>query len=629
MCGLTGFIHLGIEKDLLLPRLTSMLQTIFHRGPDEGGSWVDQNNGLALGHRRLSILDLSSAGHQPMESHCGRYVIVYNGEIYNHLELRNRLEDSNSSPVSGWRGHSDTETLLRSISVWGIEKTLEQAVGMFALALWDKEERTLTLARDRIGEKPLYYSLQRGVFLFGSELKALRSNPSFRDEVNWRAAADYLCLNYIPAPSTIYQEVYKLIPGTVLRVSLKDIEKNFLPQPKAYWSLGESALKGQNEPFKGSFHDAIEELELLIKNAVQLQSISDVPVGAFLSGGIDSSLVVAMMKSAKGSKVSTFSIGMPEAKMDESQHAARVAKYLGTNHHEHFLKINDVVDIIPRLNEIWDEPFGDSSQIPTFLVSQLAKKKVTVALSGDGGDEFFLGYHHYSFYQKLWKTRYLGKLPWETSFNLLSPLEKNKFFSKKLSRAKSLVGAWRQPNGQSLNRYWTNRYRQGEFLLKGNTKGIGLEFPVLNDVASSAALWDAGTYLPDDILVKVDRASMAASLETRAPLLDHRVIEFSLRLPVEYKLDGEIGKKVLREVLYRHVPKEIVDRPKMGFSIPISRLLTNELRPWVEDMLSKVSHHSDQLNKVKIDLLWKEHLAEQADHSEKLWTLLNLLGFLK
>ena len=629
MCGIAGFIHLADNRDDSSTRLTAMLEPIRHRGPDDGGVWVDAQYGVALGHRRLSILDLSPAGHQPMTSACGRFVTVFNGEIYNHLGLRKNLESAGQLPIGGWRGHSDTETLLACFAAWGFEKTLQSTVGMFALAIWDKYEKSLTLARDRIGEKPLYYGWQNGAFLFGSELKALKAHPAFSGEMDWHAASTFLRLNYIPAPSSIYQGIFKLVPGTFLQLTPHHVQQRTLPVPVPYWSLGDAAKRGIENPFTGSFTDAVDQLEVLVRQAVQLQSVADVPVGAFLSGGIDSSTVVAMMQSSTTSKVTTFSIGMPDAKMDESKHAAAVARHLGTNHVEHIIQPHEALDLIPRLSEIWDEPFADSSQIPTYLVSHLARQQVTVALSGDGGDEFFLGYPQYAFYQKLWKSRYVGKLPWNAAFTAISPLAKNQQVASLLRRSKSLVDAWRQPNTQELNRYWVDRYRKGRVPLTEQQGAMMLDFPVLSNAATTAGIWDAGTYLPDDILVKVDRAAMANSLETRAPLLDHRIIEFAYRLPLEHKLEIGQNKKVLREVLYRHVPKEIVDRPKMGFSIPMGAWLKRELRPWAESLLDQIPRDSEHFNKPMVDRLWNEHLTGRREHTEQLWGVLSLLGYLK
>jgi asparagine synthase (glutamine-hydrolysing) len=360
-----------------------------------------------------------------------------------------------------------------------------------------------------------------------------------------------------------------------------------------------------------------------------LQSVADVPVGAFLSGGIDSSIVVAMMQTATTSKVTTFSIGMPDVKMDESQHAAAVAKYLGTNHVEHMVQPKEALDLIPGLPEIWDEPFADSSQIPAYIVSKLAKQKVTAALSGDGGDEFFLGYPQYAFYKNIWRTRHLGKLPWNVLFDALSPLAKGQRLGTVLRRARTLVNTWRQPDAQALNLYWMDSYRQVSVPLTKQHAIAMQKYPILPDAATTTGLWDAGVYLPDDILVKVDRAAMANSLETRAPLLDHRIIEFAYRLPPEYKLKNGVGKRVLREVLYRHVPREIVDRPKMGFSIPLAAWLRNELRPWAEDLFSQIPDDTDYFNKPMIVQLWNEHLSGREVHTDQLWGVLSLLGFMK
>ena len=638
MCGITGFIHPGVSPDEAISRLHAMLAPIYHRGPDDAGTWLDVPHGVALGHRRLAIVDLSPAGHQPMASACGRYVIVFNGEIYNHLALRKNVlyrpsvvhERLSKSDLSGnvWRGHSDTETLLACFTAWGIEKTLQATVGMFAIALWDKQTNTLTLARDRIGEKPLYYGWQNGVFLFASELKALRQHPAFRGQTNWNAASTFLRLNYIPAPSSIYQDIFKLVPGSYLQLKPADIAHKLLPAAKPYWSLAQAAQQGQQHPFKGSFNDAVDALEVLMRQAVQLQSVADVPVGAFLSGGIDSSTVVAMMQSATTSKVTTFSIGMPDAKMDESKHAAAVARHLGTSHVEHIIQPQEALDLIPRLSEIWDEPFADSSQIPTYLVSQLAKQQVTVALSGDGGDEFFLGYPQYALYQKLWPMRRLGKLPWQAVLNFLAPYASTKWATDPLRQTKTIIDAWKQSDSQKLNRFWIDRYRQNSVPLAEQCGVAMLDFPVLNDAASTSGVWDAGTYLPDDILVKVDRAAMAISLETRAPLLDHRIIEFAYGLPLDYKLGSGVSKKVLREVLYRHVPKKIVDRPKMGFSIPLGTWLKNELRPWAEDLLEKIPPDSGHFNKPMIDQIWTEHLSGSRTRTEQLWGIFSLIAFL-
>ncbi len=627
MCGLAGFIWVDKIGSTFSSQLNAMLKPIYHRGPDDSGTWCDDQYGVGLGHRRLSILELTSAGRQPMESVCGKYVIVFNGEIYNYLELRKTLEKQNHLPANGWRGHSDTETLLACFSAWGIKKTLQACVGMFALAIWDNYEKCLTLARDRIGEKPLYYGWQGNTFLFGSELKSLREHPSFNGDMNWHAASSFLRFNFIPAPSTIYQGIHKLVPGTFLKLTQRDVQLRSIPSPEYYWSLGEVATSGLESPFTGSYADAVDELEVLVRQSVQLQSVADVPVGAFLSGGIDSSIVVAMMQLAASSKVTTFSIGMPDKNMDESKHAAAVAKHLATNHVEHIIQPAEALDLIPRLSDIWDEPFADSSQIPTYLVSQLAKKEVTVALTGDGGDEFFLGYSQYKLYQKIWRTKCFKNLPWGLAFSIASLLKKNQKVSSVLRHSQDVVNAWRNSDAQALARNWFDRYREGKVPLT-EQRGIKmLDFPILADTSSTAALWDAGTYLTDNIMVKVDRAGMAHSLETRAPLLDHRIIEFSFRLPLEFKLSNGVGKRVLRDVLYRQVPRKIVDRPKMGFSIPLTAWLKKDLRPWAENLINQIPDDSEYFNKRMIDIMWRQHVTGKRNHTERLWGVLSLLSF--
>lgn len=605
-----------------------MLKSIHHRGPDDQGIWSDGQSGLVLGHRRLSILDLSAAGHQPMTSACGRFVVVFNGEIYNHLELRRSLEQKNEVQRT-WRGHSDTETLLAAISSLGVVEALKKAVGMFALAVWDKQERKLLLARDRLGEKPLYYGWQNGVFLFGSELKALKAHHSFAARINWRAAALFLRRNYIPAPATIYEGIYKLRPGSILSLAEADIAAQTLPEPIPYWSVLEVAAQGAERPFHGAFQDAVDELEALLSRAVKEQSLADVPVGAFLSGGIDSSTIVALMRSVTTSDITTFSIGMADSRMDESQHAARVAAHLKTNHVGHLFRPGDALNLIPKLPEIWDEPFGDISQLPTYLVSMLARERVTVALSGDGGDEFFLGYPRYVFCQRLWRTRVLGKFPWNAVLNLL-PAGSGSRRTRRISRwGRTLAGAWRQPSPQSLYRYLMDNYRGADLPLRGEYAAEDFDCVSFGGDLESFSVADALTYLPDDIMTKVDRAAMANSLETRAPLLDHRIVEFAYTLPEDYKIGGFTSKRVLRELLYRYVPKEIVDRPKMGFSVPMSAWLKGELRQWSEDLLLGESGGCEPFDQAAVQALWNDHLIGVRDNTEQLWGLLTLKSWLK
>jgi asparagine synthase (glutamine-hydrolysing) len=627
MCGISGIIDPGSGSDELGGQLRGMLQRIGHRGPDDQGIWVHETDGIALGHRRLSILDLSSAGHQPMTSACGRFVIVFNGEIYNHLELRKRLGSSNAL-ASVWRGTSDTETLLALISTLGLVQALQHAVGMFAFALWDERDRTLFLARDRLGEKPLYYGWQKGVFLFGSELKALRAHPRFAASVDWSAAASFLRTNYISAPGSIYEGIHKLRPGTILSLTEADRISRTVPKPIPYWSVEEAASRGMERPFHGSFHDAVDELGELLGRAVKEQSLADVPVGAFLSGGIDSSTIVALMRHATSSSITTFSIGMPEASMDESQHAKAVANHLQTNHVAHVIQPHEALELIPILPTIWDEPFADSSQIPTYLVSRLARYKVTVALSGDGGDELFLGYPRYALCQKIWRSRGLRGIPWTVALDLMSGAP-GAHAAAAARKMRSVLGAWRQPTPQALYSYWMDNYRHGAVPLQLPSSINAPTMRGLDCALTSFSVVDAGSYLPDDVLVKVDRASMANSLETRAPLLDHRVVEFAYRLPSEYKSTNSVGKRVLRELLYRLVPRHLVDRPKMGFALPMSRWLRRDLRPWAEDLLLGGSKHSAQFDQRSVQRIWNDHLAGNADNTERLWGLLTLKSWLR
>jgi asparagine synthase (glutamine-hydrolysing) len=602
-----------------------MLQALVHRGPDDEGVWSDAVHGVALGHRRLSILELSEAGHQPMISACGRYVIIFNGEVYNHQELRARLEREQRQPSRGWRGHSDTETLLQAIAMWGIVPALQAVVGMFALAVWDKEETSLVLARDRMGEKPLHYGWQGAAFLFGSELKALRAHPSFDASVDWDAAVAMLHRAYIPAPNTIYRGIQKVPPGHIVTLRQAHIASHELPQPTPYWSLTEAADRAEQEPFNGTYGEAVDALESLVMQSVRLQSFADVPVGAFLSGGIDSSTVVAMMQRMTNARVTTFSIGMPDTRFDESAHAADVARYLGTDHVEHIIQPTEALSLLARLPAIWDEPFADSSQIPTYLVSSLARQQVTVALSGDGGDELFLGYPQYATLQKVWRLRVLGYLPWEMGLRPLSHFGER--WRRRVRNARAYVGGWRQADTSELNRYWMDRFRDDPAPVKHAVHWRAEAARRRWSAAQTAALADAGAYLPDCILVKVDRAAMANSLETRAPLLDHRIVEFALKLPMDFKMKDGVGKRVLRDVLYRHVPRSLVDRPKMGFSIPLGSWLRDELREWAEAMLAAVPRESQVFDVQSIKAIWSEHLAGRRDHADQLWPVLAVISW--
>ena len=559
MCGLTGSWAWKSHGEDIAAVAQAMAARIHYRGPDDSGVWCEPESGFALAHRRLSILDLSPAGHQPMHSSSGRWVLAYNGEVYNHLALRQQLESEGAAPE--WRGHSDTETLLACIEAWGMERTLQASVGMFAIALWDRSERALTLARDCIGEKPLYYGWQGDTFLFGSELKALRAHPAFNAAIDRGALALLLRHNYVPAPYSIYQGIHKLPPGTFLRLAVGQREV----EPVAYWSLAEVAERGTANPFEGSEADALDALERHLGNAVRGQMVADVPLGALLSGGIDSTVITALMQANSSRPVRTFTIGFDERQYDEATHARAVATHLGTDHTELRLSGDDALAQVPQLPAMYDEPFADSSQLPTHLVMKLARQHVTVALSGDAGDELFGGYNRYFLGPKTWERirwmppalrRVLGAgltaLPATTVNKLLGPLagrasialpgDKAHKLGARLTGVRSLddlyvslVSEWPDPAGMVVNGY-----------MPPNLLDDRARWPQLDDPVARMMALDGLTYLPDDILVKVDRASMAVSLETRAPFLDRDVMEFAWSLPMSMKLRDGRGKWLLR-----------------------------------------------------------------------------------
>ena len=601
--------------------ISAMSLSIVHRGPDDYGHWIDAEAGVALGHRRLSIIDLSAAGRQPMISESGRYVIVFNGEIYNHLDLRTRLKNCH------WKSSSDTETILAAFEAWGFSETLSQINGMFAIALWDTKVRCLYLARDRMGEKPLYYGWDRGVFLFGSELKALRHYPSFTPEIDRNSLSIYTRYGYIPAPLTIYEKISKLMPGSYLRIDMADrsCEKQL---PVQYWSLIQQIKNGCDNPFEGNDEEAIAELSRLISDSVQRQKISDVPIGAFLSGGIDSSTIVAFMQSQTSQPVKTFSIGFQEDRYNEAKYAQAVAKYLGTDHTELYVNARQAMDVIPKLPLIYDEPFGDASQIPTFLVSQLARKNVTVAMSGDGGDELFCGYTRYTRGGAIWNI--IDQTPVflreKMAFGLQNFLGED--FKKKHYRFERLRSYLECMN---LNEFYflmgSQWEKNDEIVLQSNNKiNRPVKDALLNlclEPQHTMMAIDSHNYLPDDILVKVDRAAMAVSLETRVPLLDYRLVEFAWRLPLHMKVRNKQTKWILRQVLHRVVPKELVERPKMGFGVPVDEWIRGPLREWAEDLLSEKSLLQDGFfNPEPIRRRWKQHLSGKRNSRDCLWIIL-------
>ncbi|MDP1864016.1 MAG: asparagine synthase (glutamine-hydrolyzing) [Thiobacillus sp.] len=644
MCGLAGFWCSGVLPDPGV--LARMADTLVHRGPDDAGWWVDEFAGIGLAHRRLSILDISPAGHQPMVSPSGRYVIVFNGEIYNHLELRAMLErlslpQQRGGDNGGWRGHSDTETLLASLEAWGVEDTLMKSVGMFALALWDRETRMLTLARDRLGEKPLYYGWQKGVLLFGSELKALKAHPAFVGEIDRDALALYLRHSAIPAPYSIYQGIHKLPPGTFLQIHAG--QKN--ARPVAYWSVRSVAEAGQRNLFRGGEAEAVAELEHLLGQSIAGQMLADVPLGAFLSGGVDSSIVVALMQARSSRPVKTFTIGFREQGYNEAEHALAVAQHLGTEHTELYVPANEAQEVIPLLPQLYDEPFADSSQIPTYLVSKLARQHVTVSLSGDGGDELFGGYNRYVWVQRLW--RRLGWMPlplraalagvltalppaaWDGAFRRVNRLLPARLRYASLGdKLHKLADILATQSPEEIYLGLVSHWKQPVQIVKGGVEPAtaltdARQWANVPDLTHRMMYLDTVSYLPDDILTKVDRAAMGVSLETRVPFLDHRVLEFAWTLPLAMKLRDGQSKWLLRQVLYRHVPRELIERPKMGFGIPLDVWLRGPLKGWADGLLDPVRlAREGYFEPEPIRQKWREHQAGRRNWSYDLWNVL-------
>lgn len=635
MCGFAGFLGGNLDKNDIESCLRNMSDKIFHRGPNDGGIWIDGQQRIGLAHRRLSIVDLTATGHQPMMSPSNRYVIVFNGEIYNHLDIRKDLEKFSYAP--NWKGHSDTETLLAGIDVWGLEITLKKAIGMFSIALWDKQTNILSLARDRLGEKPLYYGWQgegdAKTFLFGSELKAFKKHTSFEKLIDRRALSQFLRYNYIPAPHSIYRGISKLEPGYILTVSLSEPEPNTFQ----YWNSIENALAGVKNQFEGGPEEAVDALDILLKDAVGRQMVADVPLGAFLSGGIDSSTVVALMQSQSSLPVKTFTIGYGESKYSETGYAKAVARHLGTDHTELYVTPEQAMQVITKLPTIYCEPFADSSQIPTFLVSQLAKQHVTVSLSGDAGDELFSGYNRYQLTSNLWPT--ISRMPMllrssiAKSIASIPPHVLSRFFSflpwasigDKLHKGANVIGS---RNLDELYLGMVSSWLEPDSIVIQDLKSA--ELPIakpsllmgLNDV-ERMMVFDTLSYLPDDILVKVDRAAMSNSLEVRVPFLDHRVFDFAWRVPIEYKLRNMQTKWILRQLLYRYVPPELIDRPKMGFGFPVDIWLRGPLREWAENLLSDVRLRQEgYLNPNLIRKKWNEHLSGKRNWSSQLWSVL-------
>jgi len=648
MCGIAGFIGGSWRsKGAVQSTLEQMNRSIRHRGPDRSDTWMDADARVAFAHNRLSIVDLSAAGNQPMESYGGRFVIVYNGEIYNHMAIRGELAAAGAGHK--WVGHSDTETLLAAIEQWGVRGAVERSTGMFAFALWDRSERTLFLARDRLGEKPLYYGRQSegGPFLFGSELKALAQHPQFDDDVDRQALTLLLRYGYVPSPHSIYRGISKLPPGTLLTLRSGSGESVL----ERYWSGAAVAEAGAANPLKLGDIEAVDRLERELERAISGQMIADVPLGAFLSGGIDSSTVVALMQKLSPRPVKTFTIGFEEKGYNEAEHAKAVARHLGTDHTELYVTPSEARSVIPALPEMYDEPFADPSQIPTHLVSALARREVTVALSGDGGDELFGGYTRYTQTTDIW--RRIGGVPrplrsaaaravvavprsaWTRLGDTAGGMLSNPVWLERLGD-KAHKGAPLLESGSIAELYggMISLWRNPSDLVLGAaeppSQATGLAEPMrsLGDLERMMAL-DLVGYLPDDILVKVDRAAMSVSLETRVPFLDHQVVEFAFRLPRDQKIRRGESKWILRQLLYRHVPKELIERPKMGFGVPIGAWLRGPLREWAEDLLDEARLRDEGYFRPEpIREMWRTHLGG-ANEQYRLWTVLTFQNWLR
>ena len=643
MCGITGFVnHAGTySQNELVNTVTLMADRLSHRGPDDSGNWVDESSGIAFGFRRLAIIDLSGTGHQPMLSHSGRYVIIFNGEIYNFKDLRIELEKSGST----FNGSSDTEVILEIIERKGIKKAVQSLNGMFAIALWDRQEKTLSLIRDRIGIKPLYYGWNNGIFLFGSELKAIKAHPAFSPSIDRNTISLYLRHNYIPAPFSIYEGIYKLLPGSILTIRTTDNNRESIDH---YWSAKDMVETGIANQYAGTMEEAANELEYLLKQSIEQRMISDVSLGAFLSGGVDSSTIVSIMQSLSSRPIKTFTIGFWEREYDEARYARQIAAHLHTDHTELYVTPKDAIDVIPRLPNLYDEPFADSSQIPTFLISQLARKDVTVSLSGDGGDELFGGYNRYLWAKNVFKInqlspkffkkfisgqsrRYQNGNRQDSGLNSIANFLHVPLFQDKLGKILDIL----QANTLDEVYFWlVSQWKDPESILLRSKEPKTLltekaNWPALDGVPLMMYL-DLMTYLPDDILVKVDRASMGVSLESRVPFLDdHRIIEFAWKIPLDLKIKRGKSKMVLREVLFRYVPSSLIERPKRGFAMPIDKWLRTDLRDWAENLLNDSRLDRDGFFvKEEIKQKWQEHTTGQRNWQYLIWPILMFQAWL-
>lgn len=637
MCGIAGFVNKETDAVAAIMKMNAQME---HRGPDSGGYWKDENSGLTLGHRRLAILDLTECGAQPMHSADKRYVMVYNGEIYNAPNIRERL--LKQEPGMVFRGSSDTEIILEAFSFFGIFETLRLMKGMFAIALYDRKERTLYLMRDRVGEKPIYYGFVNGHFIFGSEVRVLEAYPEFaaHRRISRTALAEYMRYGYIPAPMSIYEGIYKLLPGECIAVRAPFQKCT----ARCYWSMEECARNGERNPFSGSFEEACSELDRLLTNAVSGQLLSDVPVGAFLSGGIDSALIVSLMQKVSKSPVKTFTIGFTDPKYNEAEFAAQIARHLGTEHTELYVSEQDLLDVIPKLSGIFSEPFADSSQIPTYLVSRLARSRVTVTLSGDAGDELFGGYLTYQKVLRLWSR--VSGIPHSlrrgagSVIGMFAPMRKLPAFrSAQAIRVKNIAALheavcyhtdyWGERCVINPNHERTVMQNDQDISEAGAVRALYdiQRGSVLNDNVSAMLLKDMLTYHPDDILVKVDRCGMAVSLENRVPMLDRDVVEFAWTLPTDYKIGAENGdvvtKRILKAILYQYVPKELLDRPKKGFSVPMTRWLSEGgLSEWTGELVTDSALVRDgYFDRRAVNKIYKGFLAD-GKGAQTLWQIL-------
>lgn len=663
MCGITGFISNNrLTKNSMQSIIENMTATLNHRGPDDTGVWYDLESQIALGHKRLSILDLSHAGHQPMISSNKNFIIVFNGEVYNHLDLRKEVE--NYATLENlkicWNGASDTETLLTCIEIWGFEKTISKLVGMFSICFFDKSQKIIKLARDRIGEKPLYYGYVGNSFVFASELKAIKKIPNFNNQINRQALKKYFKLMYIPCPDSIYENIYKLEPGHILSLSIEKINHLVSLQDniKPYWSLRD-LVKRNNEQIRTlDEKEYLNKLEMHLQKAIDIQSVADVPLGAFLSGGIDSSIITALMQKNSSIPVKTFTIGFSESNFDESSYAKEVATHLGTEHYELFISNSEARDIIPLLPNVYDEPFADSSQIPTYMVCKAASMQVKVALSGDAGDELFGGYNRYFWAPRLWnkvswmplKMRFfLGHVLESMPASGLNKLERN--LNNILPSKKHLINLSNKveklskglKNSNSIDDFYISLISEwndaSEIVLDDgkHEEDISIRHHIdifkenfLTNKSLDMMFKDSLTYLPDDILCKVDRAAMSNSLETRVPFLDHRVVEYAWSMPVKMKIRNNKGKWVLRQILNKYVPSDLIDRPKSGFAIPIGEWLRGPLKEWAEDLINENKIIKQGfLNHKNVSKIWELHMSGNADYTARIWSILMFQSWLE